>query len=110
MNGKYQNVLYTAGAIVAAFIIWFAAHSARKVEVKSYPLTGTVVEVHLETHSARVYNDNIAGFMEPMAMDYQVPDPAALNGMKKGDKIRATLATDRKDVWRLENIVLQPTN
>ena len=109
MSSKYQTSLYAAGAFAAALIMWFAAHSARRIGVKSYPMTGTLVEIHLESHTARVYNDNIPGLMEPMAMDYQVPDPASLHGMKKGDKIRATLATDRKDVWRLENIVVQPT-
>jgi Cu/Ag efflux protein CusF len=109
VSGKYQNFLFATGAIVVAFVIWFAAHSARKVEVKSYPLTGTLIEVHLETRIARVHNDNMPGFMEPMAMDYQVQAPAALKGMKQGDKIQATLVTDRKDVWRLENIVVQPT-
>jgi oligoribonuclease (3'-5' exoribonuclease) len=37
-----------------------------------------VVEVYLENHSARVYNDNMPGFMDPMAMDYEVLDDASL--------------------------------
>jgi len=107
MSTKYQNLLYAIGAIIAAFVIWFAAHSARKVEVKSYPLTGTVIEVHPENHSARIYNDDMPGFMEPMAMDYEVQDDVSLHQMKKGNKIKATLFSDHKDVWRLEKIVVQ---
>jgi Cu/Ag efflux protein CusF len=106
MNSNYQNSLYVVGGVVAAFIIWFAAHSARKVEVKSYPLTGVVREVHLDTHTARIYNDDMPGFMEPMAMDYQVKDAAVLKRLHTGDKIQATLLSDRKDVWQLENVVI----
>jgi Cu/Ag efflux protein CusF len=107
MPNKYQNLLYLIGAVAVAFVIWFAAHSARKAEVKSYPLTGTVIEVHPENHSVRVHNDDMPGFMEPMAMDYEVQDEVSLQQMKKGDKIQAMLFSDHKDVWRLEKIVVQ---
>ena|SRR5579862_9128080 len=109
MTGKYQNALYAIGAIAVTFVIWFAAHSARKVELKRYPLTGTVIEAHPENHSARIHNDDMPGFMEPMAMDYEVKDDVALAQMKKGDKIQATLVSDHKEVWQLEGIVVQPT-
>ena len=107
MDGKLQKSLYVATAVTVTFVIWFAAHSARKVEIKRYPMTGRVLEVHLDTQMVRVYNDNIPGFMEPMAMDYKLKDQAALATLKKGDRLSAALVTDQKDVWRLEDVVTQ---
>jgi hypothetical protein len=56
----------------------------------------------------RVHNDNISGFMQPMDMEYKVADPAVLAKIKRGQNIRATLVSDRQNIWRLENIAIIP--
>ena len=102
---RRAKVLIIAGGVVAvALIVWFAAHSAKKLEVKAYPMTGMVIVVHPEAKMARVHNDDMPGFMRPMEMDYQLLDADASATLKPGDTLKATLMSDGHEVWQLKNI------
>jgi Cu/Ag efflux protein CusF len=98
--------IYAAVLVLVGLVVWLAWNSATKGSIKHYPLTGTVVAVHPESGTATVHNDNMPGFMEPMDMDYQVKDRATLPKLKAGDRIRATLRTDARNMWELENITV----
>lgn len=106
MPNRFKVPLILFGVVVAVFILWFASHSARRVEVKRYSMTGIVVAVHPENGTASVHNDNIPGFMQPMEMEYKISDPAMLPRLKRGDNIRATLVSDSRNLWQLENVVV----
>jgi Cu/Ag efflux protein CusF len=108
MPNRFKVPLIVFLAAIAAVVLWFAAHSARRAEVKRYAMTGIVVAVRPENGTASVHNDNIPGFMQPMEMEYRISDPAILSRLKRGDNIRATLVSDRRDVWQLENVSLIP--
>ncbi|HEX6505830.1 MAG TPA: copper-binding protein [Terriglobales bacterium] len=106
MPNRFKVPLILFGVVVAVFILWFAGHSARRVEVKRYSMTGLVVAVHPESGTASVHNDNIPGFMQAMEMEYRISDPAMLPRLKRGDNIRATLVSDGRNLWQLENVVV----
>ncbi len=91
------------GSLVAAYSLKTPAHTP---EVKRYPITGLILGVRPEDKRVTVANDNIAGFMQPMVMDYAVKNSATLSGLKRGDDIRATLASDGASQWILEDITV----
>jgi Cu/Ag efflux protein CusF len=95
---------YAAAIVAVCGIVWFAWRSATTVQVKHYPITGTVVALHPESQTVTVHNENMPGVMEPMNMSYEVKDAQAFSQLKTGEIIHATLVTDRQSFWRLEDI------
>ena len=73
---------------------------------RTYALTGLVVQVTPETKHVSVATDEIPGFMQPMVMDYEVADPSALSGLKRGDQINATLLSDGVHQWVLQDVTV----
>jgi Cu/Ag efflux protein CusF len=63
-------------------------------DIKHYALTGYVLEVTPEMNRITVRNADIPGIMVSMVMDYRVKDSAALDGLKPGDVIQATMVMD----------------
>jgi Cu/Ag efflux protein CusF len=106
---NFMRWIYAAVIIAVCAIVWFAWHSATTVHVERIPLTGTVVAVHPESQTVTVKNDNMPGFMEPMNMDYKVKDKPSFSQLKPGEKIHATLATDRQNLFDLENVNIDAT-
>jgi Cu/Ag efflux protein CusF len=105
-RGFLRWLLFTALAVVIAFILWFGVRSATKVQVKRYEMTGTVLAIHAEERRLKVHNDNISGFMRPMEMEYTLTSRDALSKIKVGDTIHATLVSDGQNVWELENVTV----
>lgn len=108
MPRKLTWGIYIAVIVAVCVVVWFAWHSATTVQVKRYAIQGTVEAVHPESHSVTVHNQDLPGVMESMSMDYEVKDAAKLAQLKAGEKIRATLVTDRQNFWRLEGIQISP--
>ena len=95
-----------AGAVVlvfAGFLIW-STHKKAATTLMRHELTGVVLAIKPESHKLSVHNQDVPGMMQPMDMDYDVQDPAALSQVKVGETIHATLVTDGNDLWQLENI------
>lgn len=100
-----------AGAVVlvvAGFLLWTATKKPTTTLMR-HELTGVVLAIKPETHKLSVHNQDMPGMMQPMDMDYDVKDPAALSQVKVGETIRATLVTDGDNLWRLENITAAET-
>jgi len=57
-------------------------------------LTGYVLEVKPDLNRITVRNADMPGVMASMVMDYRVRDAGALNGIKPGDSIQATMVMD----------------
>ena len=57
-------------------------------------LTGYVLEVKPDLNRITVRNADMPGVMASMVMDYRVRDAGALNGIKPGDNIQATMVMD----------------
>ncbi len=71
---------------------------------RTYTLTGFVLQVMPQSNRVSVANDDIPGFMQPMVMDYEVSDLAALASLKRGDEIHATLLSDGARQWVLQDV------
>ena len=94
-------------AVLAASLYFLDRPSPQPAPVsRAYALSGVIVSVAPQTKKISVANDDIPGFMQPMVMDYDVADPAALANLKRGDKIRATLLSDGVQLWVLKDITV----
>lgn len=67
-------------------------------------MTGYVLEVRPDTNTVTGRNDDTAGGMKAMVMDYPVKGAATLKELKPGDLIRARMVMD--DSHWLKNIKL----
>lgn len=74
---------------------------------KRYDLKGKVVAVDKEDHRVSIDHEEIQGYMDAMAMPFAVRknDYWALDVLKPGDQVTATLVVDEGLTW-IENIVI----
>jgi len=70
---------------------------------KRYSLKGKVISVNKQAGNATIYNDPIAGFMDPMAMPYTIKPAATLDDLQPGDTITADVVVEPDKYW-LENV------
>lgn len=70
---------------------------------KRYSLKGKVISINKQAGNVSIYNDPIAGFMDPMAMPYTIKPPATLDQMQPGDTITADVVVEPDKYW-LENV------
>jgi Cu/Ag efflux protein CusF len=70
---------------------------------KRYSLKGKVISVNKQAGNASIYNDPIAGFMDPMAMPYTIKPPATLDDLQPGDTVTADVVVEPDKYW-LENV------
>lgn len=91
---KNAFTMLIAGACLVASTLLFAADpapvAAPASAATSMPMTdGEVRKVDTETHKVTLRHGEIQNLGMPgMTMVFQVQDPAALNGLKAGDKVR----------------------
>lgn len=71
-----------------------------KPQVRRYTLHGKIVSVDIPNRTANISNEKIEGWMEPMTMEYPVPDAAKLHA---GNPITATVVVTDLN-YKLENI------
>jgi protein SCO1/2 len=100
-------------AIILALVsltLLSACHRTKAEAQKRYPFTGRVVSIDTQEKSALIDGDNIAGFMEAMAMSYKIKPAEQLNQLKPGDTISAEVVVidsgkseGPSDYW-LENV------
>jgi Cu/Ag efflux protein CusF len=73
---------------------------------KRYELKGVVKSVDRQNRSATIKHEKVGDYMGAMTMPFLVKDEKALNTMRPGDQIKATLVvTDDGGQW-LENVVI----
>jgi protein SCO1/2 len=72
-------------------------------KTKRYALKGKVVAIDKNAGQANIYNEAIAGFMDPMVMPYTIKPPSDLNQLQPGDSITADVVVDGEKYW-LENL------
>jgi hypothetical protein len=70
---------------------------------KRYSLKGKVISIHKPAGNATIYNDPIAGFMDPMAMPYTIKPAPTFNELQPGDSITADVVVAPDRYW-LENV------
>jgi len=74
-------------------------------ENRKYTLKGTVLSVNPSTKSANIDSEEIPGFMDAMAMDYDVHTAADLAKLKPNEKISADLIVTSNGAY-IENVVV----
>ncbi len=70
---------------------------------KRFALTGKVISLDAQNQSAVVDANTIPGFMDAMAMDYKIKNPAEFKPLQIGDLISADVVIAGQDYW-LENV------
>ena len=98
-------LLLAGSAMAAAARVNIASATLRQKE-KRYELRGVVKSVDRPNRSATIKHEKVGDYMGPMTMPFFVKDEKALNSMRPGDQIKATLVvTDDGGQW-LENVVI----
>jgi protein SCO1 len=70
---------------------------------KHYQLKGKVLSIDKQGKTVNVNGEAISGYMDAMAMPYQVKPESELDKLHAGDKITADLTVQGDGAW-LENI------
>jgi Cu/Ag efflux protein CusF len=83
--------------MMLAIAICVACSSSQPV--RKYKLEGKVTAIDKPHHLVTVDEKAIPDYMEAMEMTYSVPDDAALNQLKTGDEIAATLNVSADRSW-----------
>lgn len=86
-----------------AVILMISVACSAKPQVRSYKLEGKVVSIDKAHKFVTVDSKAIPDYMDAMTMDYSLPDEAALNSLKPGDQMEATLKVTPEKTW-LENV------
>jgi Cu/Ag efflux protein CusF len=82
------------------------APATLRQKLTRYELKGVVKSVDRPNRSATIKHEKVGDYMGPMTMPFLIKDEKALNTMRPGDQIKATLVvTDDGGQW-LENVVI----
>jgi Cu/Ag efflux protein CusF len=74
-----------------AILILFAVGCRREPPAKTYQMRGEIVSIDAPSKVAVIHNEKVEGWMDSMTMEFPAHDAAALNGLKPGDHIVATI-------------------
>jgi len=77
-----------------------SCHRSKAPSAKRYAFTGRVISIDSQAGSALIDGDNIAGFMDAMAMSYKIKPASILTQLSAGDSISAVVVvaeTNPKD-------------
>lgn len=102
MHSRKFWLITVAIALAASALVGYRFLRPAHPRTTRHALTGYVLEVTPEMNRITVRNADIPGTMMSMVMDYRVRDAAALEGIKPGDLIQATMVSD--DAYWLEDI------
>ena len=76
-------------ALIFCAILSSSCHRTKTPDARRYPFTGRVVSIDKQSHSALIDGDAIPGFMDAMAMSYNVKPAATVDHLTAGDSISA---------------------
>ena len=99
-----MTVMRTRRAVLAALLVVAAAcgGSSSPDPVTStvpegvYDIRGSVVSIDRPRNILEINHEAIPGVMPAMTMPYEVAEPALLQGLSVGDRVRGTLRVDRR--------------
>ena len=92
---KRLNLCLSALLLVCVSALGCHPNKTRANTPEEHPIRGKVVRVDTAGQRILLDHEAIPGFMEAMAMEYRVDDPAVLGEVHPGDRISATLLSDR---------------
>ncbi len=85
-------------ASLVPFVLCLLA-ACRATPAREYELRGQVLRVQPAERVVTIRHDDIKGFMPAMTMPFKVSDGALLDGLKRGDLVRATLVVSDTDAY-----------
>jgi protein SCO1/2 len=88
--------------VILLLLLLAACHSHTSA-AKRYPFTGRVVSIDAQDQSAVIDGAAIPGFMDAMAMTYNIKPAATLSQLAPGDSITAEVVVVEPNYW-LENV------
>jgi len=83
--------LVMALALLAGACGGGSEEEAAPAEVQEFEFAGTVQSVDSTRRMVTVQNEDIPGWMSPMAMPYQVQPAGVIDSLQTGDRITATV-------------------
>jgi Cu/Ag efflux protein CusF len=105
-GGAVFVLLLLTGLVMAASLRVNNAPATLRQKERRYELKGVVKSVDRPNRSATIKHEKVGDYMGAMTMPFLVKDEKALNMMRPGDQIKATLVvTDDGGQW-LENVVI----
>ena len=105
-GGAVVVLLLLTGLAMAASLRVNNAPTTLRQKERRYELRGVVKSVDRPNHSATIKHEKVGNYMDAMTMPFLIKDEKALNTMRPGDQIKATLVvTDDGGQW-LENVVI----
>lgn len=93
-----KDVVARFCTVITALAV-FASCARSGAEARQYLLQGQIVALAPERQELTVKHQDIAGFMPAMTMAYRVRDAAQLQGLTRGDTIKATLHVRGTEAW-----------
>jgi Cu/Ag efflux protein CusF len=107
-GGAVLVLLLLTGLAMAASLRLNNAPATLRQKERRYELKGVVKSVDRPNRSATIKHEKVGNYMDAMTMPFLIKDEKALNTMRPGDRIKATLVvTDDGGQW-LENVVITP--
>jgi len=103
----FRSKVILIGVILGltAVLALLPACRRRSATEKRYDLKGKVVAVEKDKRLATIAHEDIKGYMPGMVMPFTVKDDSALEMMKPGDLVQATLVVDGPAAW-IEKVFL----
>lgn len=101
-HGPRSSLLNTSKFIAFIFALAFLT-ACREPNARRYPLVGEIVAIDRTGHQLIIRHEDIPNFMKGMTMPFAVKDPAALDRVQVGQRIKATLVVTEMKSW-LEDV------
>src|ERR1700747_479449 len=80
-------------------ILCLCGCSSTSAPSRRFKLEGTVVLIDNSSHQVMIDGKDVPGCMSAMTMAYTVKDDRALNELRKGDSITATIVVSDAGSW-----------
>ncbi len=108
LNHGPRNILLQPPQFIAFFLALAFLTACREPNARRYPLVGEVVAIDRTGHQLIIRHEDIPNFMKGMTMPFAVKDPAVLDRVHVGDRVKATLAVADMQSWLEEVQVTAP--
>jgi Cu/Ag efflux protein CusF len=106
MGGVAIALVLVAGLALAASVRMNDGPIRPSQKEKRYELRGVVKSVDKQNRRATIKHEKVGDYMDAMTMPFLIKDEKALNTMRPGDQIKATLVvTDDGRLW-LESVAI----
>jgi Cu/Ag efflux protein CusF len=85
--------------LFVALLLAGCQKSAAPKPTQQYQMQGEVLSLDPRSQTATIKHGKIAGWMEPMTMEYPVKDKQEFSKLKTGERIQAKILVQGTDYW-----------